>query len=224
MGRRHGCVGREKATRLMPNSKPSSGPPGHGLELVELGFKMILEGLGVDITHPHLLDTPARAARAWYNELCKGLTTPPPSITAFPSHVDAMVILQHIPIRSLCAHHLLPFVGEATIAYIPGNGELVGISKLSRIADYWARRLQVQEDLTDQIADHLEDLVMSDRERDIAEGKCGGVGIIIRARHMCMELRGVEHIGKLTTSALRGVFRDGDARDEFFRLAGDNNT
>jgi len=183
-------------------------------QLIELGFRNILTGLGMDLTLPHLKDTPQRAARAWYRELCRGLTQSPPDITTFDSDVDEMILLRHVPIRSVCAHHLLPFVGEATLAYIPGKQKIIGLSKLSRIADYWSRRPQVQEDLTVQIADHLAELVMAP-----ASGN-GGVGVIIKARHMCMELRGVGHTGDMVTSALRGVFLTGDARIEFLRLAG----
>jgi len=129
-----------------------------------------------------------------------------------------MIMLRHIPIRSVCAHHLLPFVGEATVAYIPGGGKIIGLSKLSRIADYWARRPQVQEDLTAKIADYIAKLV-TQRARHRQKLK-GGVGVIIRARHMCMELRGVAHQGEMVTSALRGAFLHGDARHEFLQLAG----
>ena len=189
-------------------------------QLIELGFQNILKGLGMDLTLPHLKDTPQRAARAWYHELCSGLNQPPPDITTFDSDVDEMILLRHVPIHSVCAHHLLPFVGEATLAYIPGKQKIIGISKLSRIADYWSRRPQVQEDLTVQIADHLAELVM---EKKQATQQGGGVGVIIKARHMCMELRGVGHTGDMVTSALRGVFLHGEARAEFLRLAGGSN-
>jgi GTP cyclohydrolase I len=119
---------------------------------------------------------------------------------------------------SVCAHHLLPFIGEATIAYIPGIKRIIGISKLSRIADYWSRRPQVQEELTAQIADHVAELVMT-KANMVAGANVGGVGVVIRARHMCMELRGVGHTGDMITSAVRGVFlTKPEARAEFLQL------
>lgn len=183
-------------------------------KLVE-GFRLILEGLGLDPSNsPHLKNTPERAARAWYHELCAGLTSEVPKITTFPSKIKQMVVLRDVPIRSLCAHHLLPFYGHAVIAYIPGNHKLLGLSKLSRIANYWARRPQVQEELTDQIADYLAKLVMP------KDGSAGGVGVIIQARHLCMEFRGVNHAGMMVTSALRGIFHTMiDVREEFLRLS-----
>lgn len=179
-------------------------------ELV-LGFRLILKGLDLDENESHFKGTPERAAKAWYHELCRGITSKPPEIATFPTTVDEMVVLRQIPIRSVCAHHLLPFIGTATIGYIPGKKQLLGLSKLSRIADYWARRPQVQEVLTAQIADHVAKLVTTDG--------VGGVGVILRARHMCMELRGVEHGGEMVTSAMRGVFlTKPEARAEFLKL------
>lgn len=178
---------------------------------VEQAFELLLEGLGVG-KGPHTVDTPKRAAKAWFNELCAGLTNPPPEIRFFTSKAAEMVILRGIPIRSLCAHHLLPFGGEARIGYVPGKGEVLGLSKLSRIADYWARRPQVQEELTQQIADSLAEVVV--------EGEKGGVGVLIQANHLCMEFRGVRHAGDMVTSALRGVFLKPEVRAEFLQLAG----
>ncbi len=176
-----------------------------------VGFAHILRGLGLDPNSPHLKDTPDRAASAWFNELCSGLTQPAPKITAFKSSADEMIVLQHIPIRSLCSHHLLPFYGQAAIGYIPGNGHILGLSKLSRIADYWARRPQVQEELTLQIANTIAELV--------TKPSLGGVGVVIRAKHMCMSLRGVTHDGPMVTSAMRGLFRKrATVRNEFLQL------
>lgn len=176
------------------------------------GFEEVLAGLGIEDT-PHTKDTPERAARAWWTELCGGLTQEPPKITTFESDVDQMILLRGIPVRSLCAHHLLPFIGEATIAYIP-HGRILGLSKLSRITNYYARRPQVQEELTEQIADAVAEHVFK-------KGKTGGgVGVMIRANHMCMMVRGVNHSGDMVTSAVRGVFkRNSAARSEFLALA-----
>lgn len=184
------------------------------------GFEEVLAGLGVD-DGPHTARTAERAAKAWFYELCAGLGTAPPDVTTFPSEGKSeMIVLRDIPIRSICAHHLLGFIGTAAIAYIPGKGQILGLSKLSRIADYWARRPQVQEDLTNQIADAVAAHVMG---TDFVPGTRmaeGGVGVLIKANHTCVEMRGVKHAGNMVTSALRGAFHEAAVRDEFLRLAG----
>lgn len=189
--------------------------PTPSVERLEQGFKLILEGLGIDPTDPHFVDTPKRAAKAWFTELCRGLVEDVPEVRTFPTKVDQMILLKSIPIRSLCAHHLLPFIGTATIAYIPGNGKILGLSKLSRITDYCCRRPQVQEELTEHIADMLASKVIKVSEHGVA----GGVGVVITANHMCMQLRGVQHNGEMITSALRGVLlTKPEARAEFLQL------
>lgn len=186
---------------------------GRSIKKVVEGFRLVLEGLGVP-EGPHTKDTPERAAKAWWHELCAGLTQEEPIITAFESKIDSLVVSRGIPVRSMCAHHLLPFSGLATVAYIPGNDKILGLSKLSRIVEYWCRRPQVQEELTEQIADAVAEHVL-DEER-----QRGGVGVMIQARHMCMELRGVKHASDMVTSALRGVLRTSDAaRAEFLQFA-----
>lgn len=193
-------------TRRLP--KPS-------LKKVEQGFRLVLEGLGLDPEGVHTKDTPVRAAKAWWWELCAGLTLPPPEMRTFTSSVDEMIVLRGIPVRSLCAHHLLPFIGEATIGYVPARNQILGLSKLSRLTDHWARRPQVQEELTAQIADALASLVVDDRHTPPK----GGVGVTIRANHLCMQVRGVNHSGDMVTSALRGVFQTNPAaRAEFLSL------
>ena len=218
-----------------------------GEELVAAGFRRILRGLGLDLDDPHVKDTPERAARAWYRELCSGLTGGEPEITVFPTedNVNGMIILRDIPVKSLCSHHLLPFIGRAVVGYIPGGDHILGLSKLSRIVNYWARRPQVQERLTQQIADDLWERVggsgyeaqyvppdftipvtpSSPTFASISTGEfvfSGGVGVIIRARHMCMELRGVNHASDMMTSALRGKFLyEPQVRAEFLKLAGE---
>lgn len=178
---------------------------------VEAGFRLILDGLGVDLHSAHFKETPRRAARAWIGELCSGLSTAPPRVTTFPQEgLSQMILLRNIPVKSLCAHHLLPFIGAAHVAYIPGHGEVMGLSKLSRIVNYFSRRPQVQENLTNDIANFISDLV--------THGSLGGVGVVIRANHMCMELRGVQHSGDMVTSALRGVFEEPEVRAEFLNL------
>lgn len=191
------------------------------IEYVAEGFQKVLQGLGLDLTSPHLQDTPRRAAKAWVQELCRGHLSAPPKITTFPSTgASQMIILHDIPVRSVCAHHLLPFTGKGVVAYIPGKAEVLGLSKLSRIVNYWARRPQVQEELTNQIADFLWGLI-GDSDYNDADGWVdrGGVGVLIRASHSCMSLRGVCHSGVMTTSALRGVFEQSEVRSEFLSLA-----
>lgn len=199
--------------------------PYDGKEQLELGFRHILEGLGLDPDDPHVKDTPKRAAEAWYDELCEGLTKDGgPDVTTFPaSEKDmGMVVLQGIPVKSICSHHLLPFVGTATVGYIPGGNEILGLSKLSRITNYYARRPQVQERLTNQIADDIWERIKGSAP-GLPESN-PGVGVQIRASHMCMELRGVEHSGQMVTEALRGTFkRQDETRNEFLSLAREDN-
>ena len=175
------------------------------------GVKMLLEGLGVDMENKHFQKTPERAAKSWMEEICSGLGDKKFRLTTFPigeNYEPSMVVLQHIPVKSVCAHHLLPFIGEATVAYIPKE-MLCGLSKLSRIVNYFARRPQVQEELTSDIANFLcENLDPQ------------GVGVIIKATHLCMAMRGVNHDGVMTTSTLKGSFlNESNVRAEFMALA-----
>ena len=154
----------------------------------------------------HLRETPRRVAKA-YAEL---LSPRPFNATTFPNDegYDELVIVGEIPFQSLCAHHLLPFQGKAHVAYLPGE-RLVGLSKLARVVELYSRRLQLQERLTTQVADWLEEHL---RPR--------GVGVVLEAEHLCMSLRGVQTAGANTvTSALRGAVKD-DARtrQEFLSL------
>ena len=175
------------------------------------GVQLILEGLGVDLENEHYSKTPERTAKAWINELCSGLGGKKFNLTTFPvakNYESSMVVLQHIPVRSICAHHLLPFYGEATVAYIPDK-RLCGLSKLSRIVDYFSRRPQVQEELTSDISNYLFEQLTPQ-----------GAGVIIKATHMCMSMRGVGHDGIMTTSSLKGSFLTKDnVRAEFMELA-----
>lgn len=172
----------------------------------------LLEYVGDNPAREGLLETPARVAKAW-GHWCSGYGKDPAKILKVFSDGaeahDQMVTVKDIPIYSHCEHHLAPIFGTATISYIP-NGKIVGLSKLSRLADMYARRLQVQERLTDQIADAL-----------FKHLDARGVGVQIKARHMCMESRGICQQGHHTiTTALRGAMRDEhDTRAEFLRLA-----
>src|SRR5215211_534556 len=168
----------------------------------------LLDALGVDVDAEGLEETPRRVADA-YAEL---LTPQPFRATTFPNDegYDELVVARDIPFHSLCEHHLLPFQGVAHVGYLPG-ARIVGLSKLARVVDLYARRLQVQERLTTQVAGWLR------RELDPR-----GVGVVIEAEHLCMSLRGVQKPGARTiTSALHGVVRDDPrTRDEFLALTG----
>lgn len=168
------------------------------LEKIAAGVRLILEGVGEDAGRPGLLRTPERVAEM-YAELTAGMREDPAEhVEPLPGDKhDEMVIVRDIHVASLCEHHLAPFVGRCHIAYIPKNGRIVGLSKLARLADTFARRLQVQERLTSEIADTLFDGL-----------KPVGVMVVIEAEHTCMSLRGVKKPGALTiTSAIRGGFR-----------------
>ena len=167
--------------------------------------------LGEDPEREGLARTPDRVAKAMHF-LTAGYAMTVEEIVGsalFEEEHENMVMVRDIELYSLCEHHMLPFFGKAHVAYIP-NGRIVGLSKLPRIVEMFARRLQVQERLTDQVASAIDD-VLAPR----------GVGVVIEAYHMCMMMRGVEKQNSRTiTSALRGVFRDdGKTRDEFLRLA-----
>jgi GTP cyclohydrolase I len=167
----------------------------------------LLVALGYDTTDPHLADTPRRVADA-YTEL---LSPRPFDLTTFPNDegYDELVLARDIPIHSLCEHHLLPFHGVAHVGYLPGS-RILGLSKLARVVELFARDLQVQERLTQQTADWL--------QTNLAPK---GVGVVIEAEHLCMSLRGVRAAGARTiTSALHGALREDDrSRQEFFALA-----
>ncbi len=178
---------------------------------IEAAVREILAAIGEDPDRDGLLETPGRVARM-YAEIFAGLhDTPDRHLkTTFEADHDEMVMVRDIPIYSACEHHLIPFIGKAHIAYIPNeNGRITGLSKLARLADVYARRPQVQERLTVQIADALERTL---------EPK--GVLVVVQAEHLCMSMRGVRKAGTTTvTSAVRGLFRTNDAtRFEAMRL------
>lgn len=181
------------------------------LEAAQRAVADLLAALGEDVGRAGLSETPRRVAAA-YAEL---LTPVPFEPTSFPNEerYDELVLVRDIPFHSLCEHHLLPFYGVAHVAYLPGE-RIIGISKLARVVDMFARRLQVQERLTVQVADWL--------EKELAPK---GVGVVMEAEHLCMTLRGVQKPGaKTVTSALHGLVRD-DARtrQEFLSYTGHQN-
>src|SRR3954466_7469543 len=170
------------------------------------GVQLLLNALGIDTEAEGLRETPRRVAKA-YAEM---LTPVPFEATTFPNDegYDEMVVARHIPFHSLCEHHLIPFVGVAHVAYLPGE-RIVGLSKLARVVEHFARRLQVQERMTVQIADWLE-----------GELSPRGGGVVLEAEHFCMTIRGVQKPGaRTTTSALRGRVREDErTRAEFLAL------
>jgi len=172
-------------------------------------YKNIIEDLGEDTTRDGLLKTPERAAKAM-QFLTQGYEQDPEEIlksAMFKEDYKDMVIVKDIELYSLCEHHLLPFFGKAHIAYIP-NGQIVGLSKLPRIVDVFARRLQVQERLTHQILDCINDTLQPE-----------GVAVVIEASHMCMMMRGVQKQNSVTTtSGFRGQFEKIETRNEFLKL------
>lgn len=174
---------------------------------IEAATLEILEAVGEDPTREGLQNTPARVARA-YDELLSGYRTDPAKLingAIFHVEYDDMVIVQNIEFGSLCEHHMLPFMGHAHIAYIPNN-KVIGLSKIPRIVDMFSRRLQVQERLTRQIANFINEVLQPQ-----------GVAVVMEGVHMCSMLRGVQkHDSSMTTSAMLGTFRDNPAtRSEF---------
>ena len=168
---------------------------------VEAAIQLLLEGIGEDVNREGLVDTPARVARM-YEEICGGLdeTAEEHLSKTFTSSNSEMVIEKDITFYSLCEHHLMPFYGKAHIAYIP-NGKVVGLSKLARTVEVFARRPQIQEQLTGQIADAIMEIL-----------KPQGVMVYMEAEHMCMTMRGVKKPGaKTITTACRGAFAENDS-------------
>jgi len=180
------------------------------LKKIEKGVRLILEGIGEDPERPGLKDTPCRVARM-YEDLFSGLETPTEELLKSiegESH-DEMVLLKDIPFYSVCEHHMLPFIGKAHVAYIPSGGKIVGLSELAKAVEVLAKRLQVQERLTTQLADLIMDML-----------KPKGAMVIIDAEHLCISMRGIKKPGSRTvTSAVRGIFRTKQStREELLEL------
>jgi GTP cyclohydrolase I len=176
---------------------------------IAVHVRRIIELLGLDSSDPNLTGTPDRVARM-YLEMFHGLSEgAEPEVTFFPNdeHYTAMVIEKDIPFYSLCSHHFVPFYGHAHVAYIP-NEKIVGLSKMPRIVEFYARRPQLQERLTEQVAGFLAQKLSPQ-----------GVMVVMEARHLCVEMRGVKKPGALTvTSAIRGIFFNRPVREEFLDL------
>ncbi|KAA0981739.1 GTP cyclohydrolase I FolE [Pseudomonas sp. ANT_J28] len=175
-------------------------------------YREILIGLGENPDREGLQDTPARAAKAM-QYLCHGYEQSVEEIVngaLFASDNDEMIIVDNIELYSLCEHHMLPFIGKAHVAYIP-TGKVLGLSKIARLVDMFARRLQIQENLTRQIADAVQQVTGA-----------AGVAVVIEAKHMCMMMRGVEKQNStMNTSVMLGAFRESsNTRQEFLQLIG----
>jgi GTP cyclohydrolase IA len=172
-------------------------------------MRAIIEALGLDPSDPNLKDTHERVAKM-YLEMFHGLSEgAEPKVTVFPNdeRYTAMVMEKDIPFYSMCAHHFVPFYGHAHLAYIP-NERIVGLSKMSRIVEFYACRPQLQERMTEQIAGFMAEKLMPQ-----------GVMVVVEARHLCVEMRGVKKPGALTvTSAIRGIFFNRPVREEFLDL------
>jgi GTP cyclohydrolase I len=181
------------------------------LDRIAKAVREILEAMGEEPDRDGLRDTPQRVARM-YAEICSGLHEEADThlATIFEAGHDEMVMVRDIPTTSICEHHLIPFIGRAHVAYIPGDdGKITGLSKLARLVDAYARRPQVQEKLTVQIADEIDRTLQPK-----------GVMVVIEAEHLCMTMRGVRKPGSTTvTSAVRGLFRSSVAtREEAMRF------
>jgi GTP cyclohydrolase IA len=199
----HGVLGLELAGQPDPEARHR---PRIDRSAVERAASDLLRAVGADPDAEGLEETPRRVADA----LAELLTPQPFRATTFPNDegYDELIVARAIPFHSLCMHHLLPFHGVAHVAYLPGE-QIIGLSKLGRVVEFFSRDLQIQERLTTQIADWLE-----------SELKPKGVGVVLEAEHLCMSLRGVQKLGAQTvTSALRGLVRDDPrTRQEFLAL------
>ena len=195
-------VGAPTENSMSPDEKTIAAMEGHFREIVKL--------LGEDVNREGMVRTPERAAKA-FHFLTRGYRQSIEDLVnqaVFTSDTDELVIVRNIEMYSLCEHHMLPFIGKCHVAYLP-DGKVLGLSKIARIVDLFARRLQIQEVLTKQIAECVQDAI---------QGK--GVGVVIEAQHMCMMMRGVEKQNSvMTTSCMLGSFRtQPQTRNEFLGL------
>jgi GTP cyclohydrolase I len=194
---------------IQPLRHPARIAPEPDLRRIERAIREIIEAIGEDPSRDGLADTPARVARM-YAELFEGLREDPREHlhVGFEAGADEMVILRDIPFYSVCEHHFMPFHGTAAVGYLP-DGRVVGISKLARLVEGFARRPQLQERLTTQVADAIMDTIEPD-----------GVAVVVEAEHLCMTQRGIKKPGsRMVTSATRGLFRKNEVtRAEFLSL------
>ncbi len=179
-------------------------------DTMEKAYRDIIAAIGEDLTRPGLVETPRRAAKAM-EFLMRGYRQNIDEVinnALFPSTSDEMVIVKNIELYSMCEHHMLPFIGKCHVAYIP-RGKVIGLSKIARIVDIFARRMQIQENLTKEIAETI-----------VSKTGASGAAVIIEAQHMCMMMRGVEKQNSvMTTSCMLGAFRNSQStRNEFLSL------
>ncbi len=179
------------------------------IEAAALAYGDFLDALKINWREdPNSKDTPTRVAKSFVNDLISGCYTAPPKITAFENinNYDGIVFQGNIDVKSICSHHNLSFIGKAHVAYLPGS-KVIGLSKLNRIVEWFARRPQVQENLTEQISLYL---------TEVCENN-GGVAVMIECNHLCACVRGVKHNSTMITSKLTGAFKDDEkARKEFY--------
>lgn len=182
--------------------------PQEKIDKIAPHFKIIMETLGLDTKSPAIKDTPRRVAKMYVNEICAGLHNAPPKITVFPNkQYDQMLIEKNITLTSLCEHHWMPIHGRCHIAYIPGK-EVIGLSKLIRVAQHFAAKPQIQEGLTEEIAEFLKKTLETEN-----------VAVVIEAAHYCCIQRGVKDVNSTTiTSHLGGVFKEPAVRTELFNF------
>ena len=188
------------------------------IEQAAAAYEAYMDALGFDWrSDPNSADTPMRVAKAFVNDLAEGCYSEPPKITAFDNvdKYDGLVFQGNIKMNSFCSHHHLPFIGAAHVAYIPGkDGKVIGLSKLNRIVEWFARRPQVQENLTMQIHRHID---------EVCEGN-KGVAVMVEANHLCACVRGVKHDSVMKTARMSGAFFDKEdinTRQEFYDFVRD---
>lgn len=184
------------------------------IEKAAVHFANFMNCLGFDYENdPNSIDTPKRVSKAIVNDICAGCFTAPPNVTAFDNvdKYDGMVCQNNIEVKSICAHHWLPFTGKAHVAYLPApDGKVIGLSKLNRIVDWFARRPQVQENLTMQIHEFINEVCAGNR----------GVAVMIEANHTCCSCRGIRHDSTMRTARMSGAFHDetDNSRHEFYKF------
>ncbi|HEX6254840.1 MAG TPA: GTP cyclohydrolase I FolE [Euzebyales bacterium] len=204
--------GEAPASSVRPAVDGTSPPAGFDHDKIRAGVKLLLEGIGIDPDDPRVVDTPGRVARM-YDEIFAGLMVEPSTVIdkVFDAGHGELVLVRDIALASVCEHHLVPFVGRAHVGYIPNEGgQVTGLSKLARLVDVVARRPNMQERMTNHIAEAI-----------VAALEPRGVVVVIEAEHLCMTMRGVRKPGSVTvTSAVRGIIRDNPAtRAEAMALA-----
>ena len=204
--------GEAPASSVRPAVDGTSPPAGFDHDKIRAGVKLLLEGIGIDPDDPRVVDTPGRVARM-YDEIFAGLMVEPSTVIdkVFDAGHGELVLVRDIALASVCEHHLVPFIGRAHVGYIPNEGgQVTGLSKLARLVDVVARRPNMQERMTNHIAEAI-----------VAALEPQGVVVVIEAEHLCMTMRGVRKPGSVTvTSAVRGIIRDNPAtRAEAMALA-----